>query len=219
MSIDIMSKVWKSEGTSGTKRLVLLALADQANDQGVCWPSLATIARKAGCSRTFAKQLVHELRDEGYIGIEYRRKDDTENESNRYYINISALGVGNPASQGREVGLPGVGRWGYPKPSFNQEVVVVEESPKRPNIFGMYERVIGPLIPGLTDILIDAEKRYSQEWLEAAFEDTAKANGRSWNYTKAILESWERNGFRVDARKGVPRRKPVKEEHYFEVHR
>lgn len=46
-----MSRVWDLPCESHTQKLVLLALADNANDQGKCWPSVSTIARKCQLSR------------------------------------------------------------------------------------------------------------------------------------------------------------------------
>jgi hypothetical protein len=50
MSIKVMTGVWQYSSLKGTERLTLLALADCASDEGVCWPSLSTIARKVNCS-------------------------------------------------------------------------------------------------------------------------------------------------------------------------
>lgn len=51
MSIRIMSEAWGLTMKSHTAKLVLLALADNANDAGVCWPSITTIAKKCSLSR------------------------------------------------------------------------------------------------------------------------------------------------------------------------
>lgn len=55
MSIALMSQVWKVTLEPSLK-LVLLALADNASDQGECWPSIDNIARKSCRNRrnTFA---------------------------------------------------------------------------------------------------------------------------------------------------------------------
>ncbi len=52
MSIAVMNWVWANSPTSGNERLVLLALADACSrDDGTgCWPSAATVARKANIS-------------------------------------------------------------------------------------------------------------------------------------------------------------------------
>ncbi len=49
MSIRLMTAVWNTT-LADSEKLVLLALADCANDEGGCWPSMATIAKK--CSKS-----------------------------------------------------------------------------------------------------------------------------------------------------------------------
>lgn len=62
-----MTAVWETTIGPATKRLVLLALADSANDEGVCWPKVDTLARKAGCSRTAAEDALRTLAADGII--------------------------------------------------------------------------------------------------------------------------------------------------------
>lgn len=38
-----MSACWPLQGMTATKKAVLISLADNANDDGVCWPSISTI--------------------------------------------------------------------------------------------------------------------------------------------------------------------------------
>ncbi|SEM54623.1 Helix-turn-helix domain-containing protein [Sphingomonas gellani] len=49
MSVRIMTAVW-SIALPDSEKIVLLALADCANDEGLCWPSMATLAAK--CSKS-----------------------------------------------------------------------------------------------------------------------------------------------------------------------
>lgn len=49
MSVRLMTEVW-AVSLPDSEKLVLLALADCANDEGLCWPSMATLARK--CSKS-----------------------------------------------------------------------------------------------------------------------------------------------------------------------
>jgi hypothetical protein len=46
MSISVMNDCWKYSKSSGTPLLVLLCLADFADDEGECWPSISTIGKK-----------------------------------------------------------------------------------------------------------------------------------------------------------------------------
>lgn len=49
MSVHYIAKVWALEIPS-TPKLVLLSLADQANDTGICWPSQPHIAKRCSLS-------------------------------------------------------------------------------------------------------------------------------------------------------------------------
>jgi hypothetical protein len=49
MSTHYLSVCWKIE-LQPSPKLVLISLADQANDDGVCWPSVRTIGRRTGLS-------------------------------------------------------------------------------------------------------------------------------------------------------------------------
>lgn len=47
MSIRVMSRVWDHSQAEGNRLLVLLALADFADDEGYCWPKVEPLAHKA----------------------------------------------------------------------------------------------------------------------------------------------------------------------------
>lgn len=66
MSIRVMSSVWELS-LSSTEKLVLLALADCANDEGECWPSIATIGRKAGIGERSVQRSIQSLKDAGHL--------------------------------------------------------------------------------------------------------------------------------------------------------
>lgn len=74
MSLAWMCRVWTSERPRrSTHRLLLLALADNANDEGICWPSVATLGRKCATDdrRTMLRQLAW-LEAEGFVARERR---------------------------------------------------------------------------------------------------------------------------------------------------
>jgi hypothetical protein len=47
MSVGMLSRVWKHSKARFGDRLVLLAIADFANDAGEAWPSVETLAKKS----------------------------------------------------------------------------------------------------------------------------------------------------------------------------
>lgn len=70
MSIELMSKIWKCGPPETGARFVLLALADHANDDGVCYPSAARIAEKCCMSVRGVRRLVKQLADGGWITVD-----------------------------------------------------------------------------------------------------------------------------------------------------
>ncbi len=64
-----MNWVWANSPTSGNERLVLLALADACSrDDGTgCWPSAATIARKANISDRTVRRVITRLEADGHL--------------------------------------------------------------------------------------------------------------------------------------------------------
>lgn len=70
MSVRIMSKVFDSDLPTG-ERMVLLAMADFANDAGSSiYPSIATLSKKCGLSPRGTQQLIKRLQEKGYIELE-----------------------------------------------------------------------------------------------------------------------------------------------------
>jgi hypothetical protein len=67
MSVHITSAVWKQSKAAGSQLLVLLSLADQAHDDGICWPSVGNIAGRCRLSERTVHRLLAELEDMGEI--------------------------------------------------------------------------------------------------------------------------------------------------------
>lgn len=69
MSISAIDRVWRYSQQSGTALLVLLALADWADDWGYCYPGHATTARKARTTERNVYLLINKLAEAGEIRI------------------------------------------------------------------------------------------------------------------------------------------------------
>jgi hypothetical protein len=93
MSIRIMTDVWDGPSVgSATVRLVLLALADQANDDGVCWPFMATIASRADCGLSTARKACAELEKQGLLARQLQKASDGKNNDRSIYrLNVDRL--------------------------------------------------------------------------------------------------------------------------------
>ena len=62
-----MNAVWDLQGFSPSEKLVLLSLADNANDNGWCWPSAANIVRRTGLSESTVRRVIGTLVKRGII--------------------------------------------------------------------------------------------------------------------------------------------------------
>lgn len=66
MSIRLMTDAWKSNMPAGRK-MVLLALCDNANDQGECYPSISMLAEKCSMSERSVFSHIAELEKVGAV--------------------------------------------------------------------------------------------------------------------------------------------------------
>lgn len=83
MSISIMKMVWESGPKDQTERLVLLALGDIADDSGLCWPSVQTIADRCCMSERNARRIIRKLEIAGFLSTQVQ---PGRNSSNRYTV-------------------------------------------------------------------------------------------------------------------------------------
>lgn len=98
MSVHVSSWVWRESDTRGLDLLVLLALADQANDSGQCWPSQKALVERTKLSRATVQRRLVALRDRGIIYVIER-----EGSSNIYgfsHLRDAAAPQENPKSEG-----------------------------------------------------------------------------------------------------------------------
>lgn len=131
MSIKVMQLVWDQSRSKNTQRLVLLAIADNAADDGThSYPSVAEIQRKANCSESAVHDAIKGLEALGELTS--KRNGAPRGRTNMYAINLEKLagyaaeervqnpdppgsapsGVQNPDPKGAESG-PGT----VPEPS------------------------------------------------------------------------------------------------------
>lgn len=96
MSVRVMSWVWSKSRSAPTQRLVLLAIADCANDRGSdAYPSTETLATKTGLSVRGVRKAVADLVKSGELRVDYKAGPKG---CNRYRVVIPdpAPDAGNP---------------------------------------------------------------------------------------------------------------------------
>src|SRR5690348_8154488 len=70
MSIRQMTAVWDRALTDDPSTLlVMLALADWANDEGICWPAVESIAEKCRISERQAQRIIKSLEEVGALTV------------------------------------------------------------------------------------------------------------------------------------------------------
>jgi len=95
-----MNWAWR-QALTPTLKLVLMALADAADDQGVCWPSVSTLATKCTVSTRTVQRSLRALIDSRLLIAEARRRRDGSSISNRYRL---LLAGGDNLSPPHEIG-------------------------------------------------------------------------------------------------------------------
>ena len=77
MSTIIMSACWPMQGMSAAQKAVLISLADQANDDGYCWPSVKTITMRTCLSARAVQGAIRWLESSGILRSSERRGTST----------------------------------------------------------------------------------------------------------------------------------------------
>jgi len=113
VSVAAITAAWKVD-CEPTQKLVLLALADHANDETwKCWPSLGHLHKKTGLNRRTVSRAIKALIDSGLIGRINRGRESTV-----YQLNVASWGhetprgtepLGAESHKGRGDMPPGVG--------------------------------------------------------------------------------------------------------------
>lgn len=90
MSLAAISWAWQ-QPVPRNQLLELLAIADHANDLGVCWVRVKTIAAKARATERSTQRNVAALVEGGYLEIIERRDGKTGNRCNLYVLNLPGV--------------------------------------------------------------------------------------------------------------------------------
>ena len=133
MSLNTLSWAWEQE-LPPTQKLILISLADHANQDGECWSSIKRLAKFTGLSRAAVKNNIRKLEETGLVKREARTRENSKhNTSNKYFLvkdrgqEVTHIGqevtqgVGQEVTQGGSGGDPGGGSGGDPQEHSNIE--------------------------------------------------------------------------------------------------
>ena len=128
MSMMLTAKAMGLKVGNPIRKLVLLKLADQANDNGECWPSYKSIAKGAECSERAAMGHIDWLAKNGFLWIEKRHAANGRSMTNIYHLTLENKGEsaapyeGESAAPKGESAAPYEGESAAPKPVNNQSM-------------------------------------------------------------------------------------------------
>lgn len=216
MSIKLMSAIFETEfpdyltcGEDKTKastaKLILLAIADHANDEGEsAYPGLKRLGVKTGLSKTGIIDTLKILKFNGLIFVD---EEPSRLGTNNYTIITSAypclqksFEVGsqatllvNPLDHGGQPTLPVVVNpldMNHPLTINKSSLTTTTNISKE--VFKTYQSEIGIITPRIADTIglwID-DPTCPSEWLLDVMKIAADQNKRNWAYCEAILKRW-----------------------------
>jgi hypothetical protein len=175
-----------------SQKIVILALADQANDEGYCWPAIPTIARRCSKSERTVFAMLLELEESGHLSRRQRTGTSTV-----YIIHPNRMGGGEnlaPASIPEILApaLPQISQGGgenlAPKPPKNHQ---------RTTIIGKAKKKLHPLPEDFSAVLtpsaVVAIKDWSRDRLEREldqFKNYHTAKGSMMKCWQAAFRTW-----------------------------
>lgn len=102
MSMILTARALQIKTGNALRKLVLVKLADNANDQGESWPSVPYIAEQCEMSERSVQNHINALVEMGLVRIESRKSANGLNQSNIYHLRLNAAAVSgeSPAPYG-----------------------------------------------------------------------------------------------------------------------
>jgi hypothetical protein len=178
MSVKISAQVWEWSQANGTDRLVMLALADFCDDDGVCFPGVARVAKKCRISERSVQRAFRSLEAIGELTVEMGKGAHTDTgATNRFRLTFKGRqsvtpdvqAVTSEAPRGDNHGTQGVTTLS-PKPS-------VEPSDNRQSA-----------IPSMDDCRTEAANRGMP--IEEGEKFFNYHDARGWMMGKVKMKKW-----------------------------
>ncbi|HGN0135973.1 TPA: helix-turn-helix domain-containing protein [Proteus mirabilis] len=218
MSMLLMAKAMQLQVGSTAQKMVLLKLADNANDKGECFPSYETIARHCEISRQSAINHIKRLCKKGFVR-KVTRKTDKGHTSNLYILDLEAKSLDDGSQNSvpevvkefdhgsQTVGLGGSQKF-LPRTSqsFNQSInpkklssddlkpakqISINRQTKIPyqEIMQAFNESAGDRLPN-AESLNDKRKRAISKFLKELKEPTVESAKNYFDYFMETASAW-----------------------------
>lgn len=103
MSMMLMVKAMQTKVGNPLRKLVLIKLADNANDLGECWPSHQHVSDQCEISKTSVRNHIRELERMGLLTVEHR-DGPKGNTSNLYHLTLQGVPANDTGIAGAGIG-------------------------------------------------------------------------------------------------------------------
>ena len=202
MSFRAMTWAASVKTQTPVQKLILLLLADRANDEGFCWPSINRIADDACISRQCVIENIKKLAALGFINVTKRTIRDAEsgvegNNTNVYHLNTGVVNIVDYPSPAD--GLPLVHDVHHPvrqmhPPSAPDALPLVHDMHPNQSLEPINEPTIPPNPPsgGVEQVILDAgltdrQTETIRKWLKHCQERRSRYGESALT---ALIEEW-----------------------------
>lgn len=202
MSIKMMSQVWEYSSAEGSELLLLLAIADFADDDGFAFPGTSTLAKKIRMSERSVKRLRQKLYEKG----ELQYLKGGKGKGDRLSVRVTPVSTKGD-KPGKERVTP-VSPEPPIEPSINttngvggvQENCSDDVPYTLSEVYRFYESNFTMLTPFLSDAIAHAYDDFPSDWIVEAMQIALTNSRRKWSYVEGILKRWHADG-KQDTRK------------------
>jgi hypothetical protein len=181
MSVRVMTAVWDIP-LSDSEKIVLLALADCANDEGHCWPSMATLARKCSKSDRTVQAAIKSLVDAGHL-----TRREVPGKGCNYTVHPRSGFTPEAASPPK--GATGTPEAASDKPSKNHHIGDSNESPRGRNA-GKHLLPKDWKLPAIADLPPKA-RACAELWTKESYETHGEAFTSYWWARRGMYSDWD----------------------------
>lgn len=194
MSIKVMTWVWDNSPYTGAALLMHLALADWANDDGLCWPSQRTIAHKIRSSEETVRRVTRQMESDGYLTIVSQSSGRGQTHQYRLVRNTPTPRTETPTNCG-PTGVTPTTCGGNPHISSEKPPHLVPNNRQEPPEEPSQLRPV-PSEPAVAIALIDdigpGEAAARAWWLR---QDPRPLGKKAWHALKSVCEAAAERGY------------------------
>ena len=171
-----MSQCWPLQGMSAAQKAVLISLADNANDEGVCWPAISTIVKRTCLSERAVRNAIRWLEDSKVI-VSHQR----HGRSTWYTVTPASYAPGMTCPPAPDAAPPRHDVPPTPAPDAPRTVKEpsiepspdgerVPRSPSCPvqDIVDLFNRVLSPALPAVVLVSEARKKQLRARWNQSA---------------------------------------------------